>query len=225
MPPVEERLEAGLRRRLAGLPAFAQARGPVRPGGLELPVFERIAREVRYAVQLRRRGQRSWWIAQRLHPPPDGVNTRRPRFSLLRIPRGATSRSPGKLCEPTPISPSARRPDRPRPDAALARSRSRTRSRRRSRAPVRRSPWRRSLAQHQRGAEARPGSPARRAATAPATSVPRRRAAGAGRLLVEHVHADHRRACLAAAWRAGWSERRRSSRNQTMAGRGVVMRA
>ena len=37
----------------------------------------------------------------------NGVNTRKPRFSLLRIARGATSRSPGKVCVPTPISSSA----------------------------------------------------------------------------------------------------------------------
>ncbi len=67
----EECLEAGLRRRLAGLPGFAQASGPVRPGGLELPIFERIAGEVGHAVQPLRRRQRLWRIAERLHAPPE----------------------------------------------------------------------------------------------------------------------------------------------------------
>src|SRR4029079_160677 len=56
---------------LAGLPGFAQAPGPVRSGGFELPIFERIAGEVRYAVQPLRRRQRFWWIAERLHAPPE----------------------------------------------------------------------------------------------------------------------------------------------------------
>src|SRR4029077_11754910 len=46
----EEGREPGLRRCLAGIPGVAQARGPVRRYGFEVPAFQRVACRAREAV-------------------------------------------------------------------------------------------------------------------------------------------------------------------------------
>ena len=136
----EERLEPGLRGGLAGLPSLAQAAGPIRPRRLKLPVSP--------ACRLRGPPRRCsvFGAGNGFGGSPsactrrqNGVNTRRPRFSLLRIWPGAHQQVAGKaLRDDADLGRGRRRPDRPRPDAAPARSRSSTRLRHRSRAPVRR---------------------------------------------------------------------------------------
>ena len=151
----------------------------------------------------------------------NGVNTRKPRPSLLRIESGAASRSPGKPWPATPIacrlaatcSATAR-------CGACAISFQNTAAAPVSRASAGNHLWRGSPPQHQRSSRARSGLPARPAATAPATSAPRRPAGAVARCSLRRARRGRSpaRRCLTAACRAGWSERRRSSRNQTMRG-------
>ena len=151
----------------------------------------------------------------------NGVNTRRPRSSLLRMSAGAASRSPGKICESTPIALQAplQLPWQ-RLDAAPARSRSRTPRRRRlSRAssamtlaagPLRSTSERASARKAclQRAQRLRQ-PPACRAA-----ERPRRWRLQRVAFLVQHVEADHRRAGL---WRrhAGQGDRTGADRRET----------
>ena len=137
MPSSRNVCEPGLRRRLAGRPGLAQSAGPVRPRRLETASLRGCRwRWPAPARSVFGAGSGFGGSPSACTRFQNGVKTRKPRPSLLRIARGRTSRSPGKLCEAMPIARGRRRPARPRPDAAPARSRSRTPRRRRSRAPA-----------------------------------------------------------------------------------------
>ena len=145
-------LEPLLRGLLAGRPGFAQTAGPIGMRRLKLEAFERVA------SQCPRRRRSAFGAGSGLGGSPsactrrqNGVNTRKPRPSLVRMDcRVPTSRSPAKLCaadsEPCSAAATARR----RPMRALAQSRSRIPRRPALAREFGDDPGRRSLAQHQR---------------------------------------------------------------------------
>ena len=88
-----------------GCPCFAQSAGPIRMRRFKTP-SSRCA-----SLAMSGAGRSVFGAGRGLGGSPsactrrqNGVNTRKPRPSLLRMLAGATSRSPGKLCEATPIS-------------------------------------------------------------------------------------------------------------------------
>ena len=227
MPPSRNALRRACADASPGCQFSRKPAGPVRPGGLEFPVFELIACEVGYAVQLLRRRQRFWRIAERLHPPPERREHAQAPVLLVAdlVRRGQQiagqavrddidlAKRRGDLIGHGPMRRLRDLVPVHAPGIDLARQRG---------DDLRCG----SLPQHQRRAHASAGSLAGRATTAPATSAPRLRAAERRAPFRRARKCTTADACvLEAAWRAGWSETRRSSRYQTIAGRGAVMRA
>ena len=88
-------LQPRLRSRFARLPARAQAARPVRRGRLQLPILQPVARDTRGRDKRVGAGSGFGGSPSDSTRFQNGVNTRRPRPSLLRMVSGAASRSPG----------------------------------------------------------------------------------------------------------------------------------
>ena len=221
MPPSRNALRRACAAASPGCPVVAQAAGPIRPGRLELPVLQPVARRgpPRPLQRLRRR-QRLRRIAERLHPPPERREhaqapvllvadlARRSQQIAGEAVRGDAdlSQRGGDLIGHGPVRRLRDLVPVDRLGADLARERGDDRGRR-------------SLAQHQRRA---PLTQARLQGAQRLRQPPSRRAARAAECPALCRRARKRHAtdacALAAACSAGWSERRRSSRYQTMGG-------
>ncbi len=96
MPPPRNASEDRLRGGFARPPGVAQAAGPIRPGRLELPVLQPVAGEVRTPLSVFGAGNGFGGSPSACTRRQNGVNTRRPRFSLLRIWPGASQQVAGE---------------------------------------------------------------------------------------------------------------------------------